>query len=247
MPRFFVHPEQIREDELIITEDAHHIKDVLRIQAGEVLEVCDGQGTDYQAEIENMTGEEIKCRILSQGPSVSESSIHITLFQGLPKSDKMEWILQKGTELGISSFVPVDMQRCVVRYDAKKEIKKTERFRKIAESAAKQSGRGRIPEVKEPQSFLQTVEDVKNYDLFLVPYEAGLDHSLKKTLNALPQMPKTVAILIGPEGGIDPGEVEALTGAGAKIVGLGPRILRTETAGMAAATMLLYHFDQMEL
>ena len=249
MHHFFVSPEQIGEYSVrIVGQDVNHIRQVLRMHTGDELVVRTGQDMkEYRCAIAQMDEQCIEAQILWTVELDTELPCRITLFQCLPKSDKMEWILQKGTELGISSFVPVDMQRCVVRYDAKKEIKKTERFRKIVESAAKQSGRGRIPEVKEPQSFLKTVEDVKNYDLFLVPYEAGLDYSLKKTLNALPHMPKTIAILIGPEGGIDPGEVEALTGAGAKIVGLGPRILRTETAGMAAATMLLYHFDQMEL
>ncbi|MBQ2462327.1 MAG: 16S rRNA (uracil(1498)-N(3))-methyltransferase, partial [Clostridia bacterium] len=243
----FVKPLQIQGDTVIVTEDAHHIKDVLRMQAGDTIEVCDGQGMDYTVRLETLSSERVTGRIEEQGPSTSEPAIHVTLFQGLPKSDKMEWILQKGTELGISSFVPVTMQRSVVRYDAKKDAKKTERFRKIAEAAAKQSGRGRIPEVQEVRSFQSVIGEVGKYDLFLVPYEAGLEHSLKRTLSSVPAMPKTVAILIGPEGGIDPKEVDALTEAGAQVVGLGPRILRTETAGMAAVTMLLYHFDQMEL
>ncbi len=246
MPRFFVNDIPENPQTILITEDAHHIQHVLRMHVGEELTVCDGQGMDSHAQIQEFTENGVLCKVLSQEPSAAEPQIHVTLFQGLPKSDKMEWILQKGTELGISAFVPVAMQRSIAKYDSRKDAKKLDRWQKIAESAAKQSGRGRIPAVKETISLQKAADSVRDYDIFLVPYEMGLDHSLKACLQKLDKMPKTAAVLIGPEGGIDAAEVQMLEAAGARIVGLGPRILRTETAGIAAATMLLYHFDQMK-
>lgn len=246
MPRFFVDPGQIRDGLITVSEDAHHIQDVLRMREGDPLTLCDGEGMDYEARIEGFSEGQVLCRVLEQSVSASEPAIRITLFQGLPKADKMEWILQKGTELGISAFRPVAMQRSIVKADPKKENRKTDRYRKIALAAAKQSGRGQIPEVTDTVSFSEAVALVSQFDLFLVPYENGRERGLKTELNRLSSIPRTCAILIGPEGGIDPKEIEALESAGARIVGLGPRILRTETAGFTAATMLLYHFDQME-
>ena len=243
MPKFFVSPDQIREDQILITEDAHHIAHVLRMKPGDPLIVCDGQGTDYETEIETISDQTVVCHIGSRAISQAEPGIHITLFQGLPKSDKLEWILQKGTELGISTFVPVEMQRSVVRIEAKKEERKTERLRKIAEAAAKQSSRGIIPTVERAYRLDQVLGRMAEYDLFLVPYEGALDKPLKNVLEALPSQPKRAAILIGPEGGIDPAEIERLQQAGAVTVGLGQRILRTETAGPVAASLLLYHFS----
>ena len=243
VPKFFVSPEQIQGDEIRITEDAHHIKHVLRMQIGEQLTVCDGQGVDHISRIESMDDQIVVCHIESSIPSQAEPEIHITLFQGLPKSDKLEWILQKGTELGISAFVPVEMKRSVVRIESKKEARKTERLRKIVESAAKQSSRGIIPSVEESCSFDKVLARTAEFDLFLVPYEGALDRSLKPVLEALPAKPCKAAILIGPEGGIDPSEIERLKQAGAVPVGLGPRILRTETAGPVTAALLLYHFS----
>ena len=243
VPKFFVSPDQIREDQILITEDAHHIAHVLRMKPGDSLVVCDGQGTDFQTTIESISDQAVVCNIETKALSQAEPDIHITLFQGLPKSDKLEWILQKGTELGVSAFVPVEMQRSVARIEAKKEDRKTERLQKIIEAAAKQSARGVIPVVERACRLEQVIARMAQYDLFLVPYEGALDRPLKGVLEALSVRPKKVAILIGPEGGIDPAEVEKLVQNGAVTVGLGQRILRTETAGPVAASLLLYHFS----
>ena len=244
MPRFFVDLADVGPETIVIREDVHHIANVLRMREGDILTLCDGQGTDYETSIQAVQNDQILCRILSRERSQAEPLIQIALFQGLPKSDKMETILQKGTELGISAFIPVEMKRSVARSDAKKDPKKRERWQKIAESAAKQSGRGRIPTVEGTVSLAEILPQIANFDLFLVPYENGQEHPLKIVLNGK-EKPLKAAILIGPEGGIDPSEIEKLTQAGAVIVGLGPRILRTETAGPAASAMLLYHFDEM--
>ena len=243
VPKFFVSPDRIREDQILITEDAHHIAHVLRMKPGDPLIVCDGQGTDFRTAIESINDQAVVCHIETKAPSQAEPNIHITLFQGLPKSDKLEWILQKGTELGISAFVPVEMQRSVARIEAKKEDRNTERLQKITEAAAKQAARGVIPVVEHACRLDQVFARMAQYDLFLVPYEGALDRPLKGVLEVLPVRPKKAAILIGPEGGIDPAEVEKLVQHGAATVGLGPRILRTETAGPVAASLLLYHFS----
>lgn len=243
MPKFFVSPEQIQGEQIVLTEDAHHITHVLRMKPGTRLTVCDGQGTDHQVRIVSVDEQAVVCQIESSAPSLAEPDIKITLFQGLPKADKMEWILQKGTELGITTYVPVEMKRSVAHIEPKKEARKLERFRKIAESAAKQSGRGIIPEVESACMLDRVLARVHDFNLFLVPYEDALDHSLKQILNGLSEKPRTVGILIGPEGGIDPAEVDALVQQGAVLTGLGPRILRTETAGPMAAAVILYHFS----
>ncbi|MCR5006434.1 MAG: 16S rRNA (uracil(1498)-N(3))-methyltransferase [Clostridiales bacterium] len=243
MPKFFVSPDQIQGDQIRITEDAHHISHVLRMKIGDHMIVCDGQGTDHQCIIASIDDQAVTCHIESSLQSPSEPLVHITLFQGLPKSDKMEWILQKGTELGISAFVPVEMKRSVVRIEPKKEAKKLERLRKIAEAAAKQSSRGIIPCVEESCGLEKVLARASEFDLLLVPYEGALDQPLKQRLEALPETTRKIAILIGPEGGIDPSEIERLIRAGAVPVGLGPRILRTETAGPVTAALLLYHFS----
>lgn len=229
----------------MIREDAHHILHVLRKELGDHLTVCDGCGQDYECEILSASAEEIVCRIIEQHNSETEPTIRVTLFQGLPKAEKMEWVLQKGVELGISEFVPVSTERCVVKLDGKKSEGKLARWNKIAQSAAKQSGRGILPEVKNVVSIKQAIQSFDQFDLMLVLYEEERGRSLKEILRAVETVPKTVGIWIGPEGGFEPAEVKMLTEAGAVTAGLGPRILRTETAGMTAAAVILYEYDQM--
>ena len=245
MSRFFIHAEDIEGNILTIREDVHHILHVLRYKEGDQIEVCDRQGMDYIVKIVETNEDFIKCEILNEEKSSAEPEIEITLFQGMPKSDKMEWILQKGVELGISRFIPLWTHRCVVKYDQKKESGKISRWQKIVESAAKQSGRGSIPIVHNSVSLKECMQQVSDYDMVLLFYENAREQSLKAFLDRQETMPHRVAILIGPEGGWEPEEVAKLEDAGAITAGLGPRILRTETAGMTAATLILYHFDQI--
>ena len=237
--------EDVQGDSLVIREDAHHILHVLRKELGDHLTVCDGQGQDYECEIVQASAGEVCCRIIDQHPAETEPSVQLTLFQGLPKAEKMEWLLQKGVEIGISEFVPIAAERSVVKLDGKKAEGKISRWNKIAQSAAKQSGRGILPQVKDVLNVEQAIKTFDRYDLILVLYEEDRGRSLKAILRDQNSMPEKVALWIGPEGGFDPSEVDQLVKAGAVTAGLGPRILRTETAGMTAAALVLYEFDQM--
>lgn len=237
--------EDVQGDFLVIREDAHHILHVLRKEQGDRITVCDGQGQDYACEIFSAAAGEIKCRILKRYPCQAEPAVAITIFQGLPKAEKMEWILQKGVEIGVCGFVPVMTERSVVKLEQKKAEGKRMRWSKIAESAAKQSGRGVLPQVYPVASLKESIKTFDNYDLVLVLYEETKDQSLKKILRGMKERPQKIAVWIGPEGGWAPEEIETLQKAGAVTAGLGPRILRTETAGMAAAALILYEYDQM--
>lgn len=246
MPKFFAAREKITENQIIIdTEDVSHISRVLRLGEGDVLTVCDSQGTDYEAEIVSLGQKEIVCKINSRSASASEPNIRVTLFQGLPKASKMEYIIQKTTELGISEIVPVKLTRCVVKIDNKKdEAKKLERWQKISESAAKQSGRGIIPKISQIMTLDEIIEKSKEFDLFFVPYECEEQKKLREVLLSKKDV-KSVGFLIGPEGGFDIAETEKLRSAGIDTVTLGKRILRTETAGEAVLAMAMYEIGDI--
>lgn len=246
MPKFFAAREKITENQIIIdTEDVSHISRVLRLGEGDVLTVCDSQGTDYEAEIVSLGQREIVCKINSRSASASEPNIRVTLFQGLPKASKMEYIIQKTTELGISEIVPVKLTRCVVKIDNKKdEAKKLERWQKISESAAKQSGRGIIPKISQIMTLDEIIEKSKEFDLFFVPYECEEQKKLREVLLSKKDV-KSVGFLIGPEGGFDIAETEKLRSAGIDTVTLGKRILRTETAGEAVLAMTMYEIGDI--
>lgn len=232
-------------DSLVIREDAHHILHVLRKEMGDCITVCDGRGQDYDCEIVSASADEIHCKILKAYPAETEPQVKLTLFQGLPKAEKMEWLLQKGVEVGISEFVPVAAERSIVKLDRKKTEGKLARWSKIAHSAAKQSGRGVLPEVHTVMTVDQAIETFSDYDLILVLYEEDKGKSLKMLLREQRELPSKIALWIGPEGGFDPTEIQKLKRTGAITAGLGPRILRTETAGMIAAALVLYEYDQM--
>jgi 16S rRNA (uracil1498-N3)-methyltransferase len=246
MPKFFVTEDKIAENQIIIdTEDVSHISRVLRLGAGDCVTVCDSRGMDYEAEIVQMEQKQIICAVKSKKPSDSEPNIKVTLFQGLPKASKMEYIIQKTTELGISEIVPVKLARCVVKIDNQKdEKKKTERWQKISEAAAKQSGRGVIPKIDAIMTLDEVIEKSNEFDLFFVPYECEEQKTLKEILLSKPNV-KTVGFLIGPEGGFDIAETEKLHNAGIETVTLGKRILRTETAGEAVLAMTMYEIGDI--
>lgn len=246
MPKFFVLPEKVKEGKVIIdTEDVLHIKRVLRMSEGDELLICDSTGTDYETKISEIADKTIICDIISEKKSDTESEISITLYQGIPKGSKMELIIQKNTELGVTKIVPVSMKRCVSKLENQKaEEKKVQRWQKIAEEAAKQSGRGIIPEICMPQTLRQAAESMKESDLAFVPYECEEQNGLKPLLKSQSNA-KTVSFLIGPEGGFDVSEIEILKEYGISPITLGKRILRTETAGMAVTAMIMYEIGDI--
>lgn len=244
MPKFFVSPDKISDNKIIIdTDDVLHIKRVLRLSQGDEITVCDSTGTDYTATISVIADKHIECNIIDSVKNDTESNIKVTLFQALPKASKMEFIIQKTTELGIIRVVPCTLSRCVVKLDGKDAAKKVERWQKIADEAAKQSGRGIIPEISPVMSFRDAVDEMQKSDLCFVPYESAEDIRLKPVLNSNPA--KTISYMIGPEGGFSPEEAEYLKNRGIPLVSLGKRILRTETAGMAVLSMLMYELGDI--
>ena len=246
MPKFFIPHEKITDKQIIIdTEDVAHITRVLRLGVGDTVTCCDSRGMDYEVQIAETEPKRIVCDILSSKKSDAEPNIKVTLFQGLPKASKMEYIIQKTTELGISEIVPVKLSRCVVKIDNKKdEAKKLDRWQKISESAAKQSGRGIVPEVKGFMTLDEVINAAKDFDLFFVPYECEEQKTLREVLLSKENI-KTVGFIIGPEGGFDKAETEKLKNAGIPTVTLGKRILRTETAGEAVLAMMMYEIGDI--
>ena len=247
MPKFFVLPEKVNEDRCIIdTDDVAHITKVLRLKEGDSIVVCDSNGYDYEAVISSVEKNCVVCDIVSKTKSDTEPGVFVTLYQGIPKSSKMEYIIQKNTELGISKIVPCVMARCVSKIDGEKaEQKKTERWRKIAESAAKQSGRGIVPEITAPVTFKQAVEQMKEDDIAFAPYECEEQNRIKDVLKKYKKDIKNISFIIGPEGGFDPSEAELIKNSGIDTVSLGKRILRTETAGETVTAIIMYESDNM--
>jgi len=238
MRRFFC--ENITAATATITgDDAHHISRVLRMKAGDALSLCDGAGNEFDALITSVSPEAVVCALGERHASEVESPVKVTLFQCLPKTGKMELIVQKCTELGVFAIVPVHSARCVV-VPGKDYDKKRERYNRVALEAAKQSRRAMIPSVL-PLIELKKI-DVQSFNLFLVAYEDETAVSLKQALRAA-SAPASIALLVGPEGGLEEGEVAQLVKAGAKSISLGKRILRTETAGMAMLAQTLYEVE----
>lgn len=246
MPKFFTARENITDTQITIdSEDAKHIKKVLRMGVGDDITVCDGTGTDYSAKISVIEENRILCDIIKKTKCDAEPDINITLYQGLPKATKMDYIIQKNTELGINKIVPVKMSRCVVKLENKSaEEKKTERWQKIAYEAAKQSGRGIIPQVGQPMDIDEVIAEVQDDDLVFVPYECETQTRLKDIVTTT-HKPINISFIIGPEGGFDITEIEKIKAAGIKTITLGRRILRTETAASAVISMLMYALDEI--
>lgn len=224
---------------LLEGQEANHLARVLRAQPGQRVLLCDGKGTDYQAEILTATPAEVRLQILESRPSDSEPALAVTLYVGYPKQDKLEWIIQKGVELGAVRIVPFFCRSCVAR--PKKEEDKNQRYQRIALEAAKQSGRGLVPAVELPLSYSQLLERLAGHDAALFCYERG-GRPLKECIAGA----KDIAIVTGPEGGFFPEEAEAAREAGASWIGLGPRILRCETAPIAALAAVMALAGQLE-
>lgn len=244
MYHFYTEKTNINGDTIYITgDDVNHIKNVLRMKEGEEIIICDREGTDYHTKIQSLEKNEVVAKILSSGISEAEMPFRIHLFQGLPKKDKMEMIIQKSVELGVYRIIPVMTKRVIVKLDdKKKEEARNKRWQAISESAAKQSGRGIIPEVANCVSFRDAIKEAGEMNVVLIPYEnadsspKGMRESLEKISNI--PAGSDVAVFIGPEGGFEPSEVSDAVSNGAVPISLGKRILRTETAGMMLLSVI---------
>jgi 16S rRNA (uracil1498-N3)-methyltransferase len=244
MHHFFAKQENIYDDHIIIDgSDVNHIKNVLRLKAGDRLLVSCDANVDYYCTVVSLGEDEVRLGIDSVDEEGRELPSRIYLFQGLPKGDKMEFIIQKAVELGAYEIIPVAMKRSVVRFDQKKEQAKLKRWNAIAESAAKQSKRSHIPEVKPCMDFKAAVEYAKSLDVRLLPYECAEGMQATKELVARIQPGQSIGVFIGPEGGFDGGELELAASAGCDVITLGKRILRTETAGLMVLSVLMYHLE----
>lgn len=247
MYQFFVEPEQIDvagKNVIIRGNDVNHIKNVLRMRPGEEVAVSNGiDGREYRCGILALEEDCVRLELRFIKEDGVELPAKIYLFQGLPKADKMELIIQKAVELGAFQIIPVAMKRCVVKLDEKKADSKIKRWQGIAEAAAKQSKRGVIPTVAPVMSYAQAVKMASEMDLKLVPYELAEGMEQTKQLIESVKPGQRIAIFIGPEGGFDPEEIRAATEAGIQSITLGKRILRTETAGFTTIAWLMYQLE----
>lgn len=246
MYQFFVEPSQIQGNRIVITgSDVNHIKNVLRMKAGDEIAVSNGMdGKEYRCGIEAFAEDEIVCGLRFVKEDGVELPSKIYLFQGLPKADKMELIIQKAVELGAFEVIPVAAKRCVVRLDEKKAASKISRWQGIAEAAAKQSKRAVIPKVHPVLSMKEAVAYAQNMDVKLIPYELaeGMQHTKQMIEAVKPE--QSIAVFIGPEGGFEESEIQMAREAGIEPVTLGRRILRTETAGFTVISWLMYQLEQ---
>lgn len=244
MHRYFVDEGQILEDIIKIQgNDVRHIKDVLRLKIDDLIEVV-SEGFVYEVRIEHLSKSEISTRIIDKSKGKNEPRSKIRLFQGLAKGSKMETVFQKGTEIGIDEFYPLLTKRTVVKIEnEKKEKSKITRWNTITEDASKQAKRDKVPKVMDILSFDNMIQILKEEDNILVAYEDEQALSIKEVLKSMDN--NRVNIIIGPEGGFDPEEIEKLREIGGKVVSLGRRILRTETAGLVTAAVILYEKDDL--
>jgi 16S rRNA (uracil1498-N3)-methyltransferase len=247
MPKFFVKNDQINNGKInIIGEDAYHIKNVLRMRIDQELQICSVDTSEnFNVIIESINTNAIICNIKKIIETKTESKLDVHIFQGIPKSDKMELIIQKSTELGVKEITPVIMDRCIVKVDKNDCLKKIDRWQKIAEAAAKQSGRDSIPTINSFEKISNIYSVFSNYDMVIVAYENEKKTTLKQVLKDLKKKkscPK-IAIIIGPEGGIDTEEISNMKKNKAEIVTLGTRILRTETVALSVLSNIMYEFE----
>lgn len=239
MPRFFI--DGTADGRAYIAgADALHIAKALRMRPGEALTLCDGKGTDFEGVLETVTDRQVTVRITVSRPSQAEPTLAVTLYQGLPKGDKMDWIVQKAVELGVTAVVPVATRRSVARLEGKAD-KKQERWQRIAAEAAGQCGRGILPAVERPLSWNQALSRLSG-EPALVFYEGG-GRPLRERVTP---STRRLSVFVGPEGGFDPEEIDAFRRQGGGVATLGPRILRCETAPLAALTLLMHLSGNME-
>ena len=246
MPKFFVPTNQIEKDKIVIqNDDVNHIKNVLRAKVDDKIDICDyNTSKNYVCKIEEIEDKVIRCKIIEEIDSNVESEVKVSIFQGIPKADKMELVIQKSVELGAYDITPIEMKRCVVKLNEKDKTKKIQRWQKISEVTAKQSGRDIIPNINNIININKLCESLEKYDLVLVAYENEKINTLKNELTKIKNNKKVkIAVIIGPEGGIDKAEIEQLEKYSAKIVTLGNRILRTETVALSMLSIIMYELD----
>lgn len=253
LPRFFVAPGAIRPEGsgfrvTIEGDDAHHIRRVLRLRPGDALWVSDGTGKDYKGVIAETGGEGVSVVLEPPIPSPGEPGCRITLFQGLPKGDKMDWVVQKAAEIGITAVVPFAAARSVVTLSEAKAAARVERWTRIARAAAQQAARGRVPEIRPVTTLaaaLRTWREEAPGGLLVVPWEEETALGLRALLRQSAPVPGEIGIVIGPEGGLEQEEIAVCASFGGRPCTLGPRILRTETAGTVVAGLILYELGEM--
>lgn len=248
MPKFFIRDNQIEEEKIkIYGQDVNHIKNVFRKTIGDTIKVCNEDTKDnYLAKIVEINQNKVEAVILEKFKSNSEPGIFIHVFQGLPKADKMELIIQKSVELGVSKITPVSMRRCIVKIAPKDQMKKIQRWQKISEAASKQCGRNIVPIIDNVIKVKDICEFAKDYDSILVAYENEENNKLKCELQRLKNNKSNnlkIAIVIGPEGGLADEDVNYLKENGAKSITLGKRILRTETVALNIISIINYEFE----
>jgi len=246
MHRFYVEQDLIRDNYIsIIGSDVNHIKNVLRLRQGDEIVICNGQGKDYYCIINEVSDNEVVAAIDAVKDTAAELKSRIALFQGLPKKDKFELIIQKAVELGAAEIVPVMTGRVVVKLeDKKKEEKKLQRWQAIAMEAAKQSGRGIIPAVRSVHSFFDAIKALSRMELALIPYEKATDISITRELLGKIADYSRIGVFIGPEGGFEEEEIKLAMEHNIKPITLGRRILRTETAGLAILSMMMLMLEE---
>lgn len=242
MHKFFVETEQINNNKIkIVNEDYNHIANVLRMKNGDSVLITNKKSQEtFNCKIEKITANEVICNIINVENKNVEMNVNVDIFQGLPKADKMEYIIQKCVELGVHKIIPVNMKYCIAKI--KDEEKKNIRWNKIAEVAAKQCKRNVIPKIEKSININQLCCELKNYDLVILAYENEENITIKTVLKENKNA-KNIAVIVGPEGGLSADEVLMLKDEGAKVVSLGSRILRTETAPIAALSMILYEYE----
>ena len=245
MPRFHIRPEAIQADRIVFDEqETRHLARVLRLRPGDVVQVVDGQGTEFTVRLESVEARRAAGTILARSSSVTESPLAITLAQGIPKGDKMEWIVRSVTELGVCRIVPLLTERSIVRLEPGRWRDRARRWQRVAKEAAKQCGRAVIPSVEAPRSFQEFAAADWSVDLALCLWE-GEHRGLSEVLQATPGPVGSALLVVGPEGGLARQEVETLEAGGFKSAGLGPRILRTETAGPVGVSLLQARFGDL--
>lgn len=245
MSHFFITSGQIAGDQLtIIGDDVNHMKNVLRMRSGEAFTAADENGMFYHCEVEELEKQQVTAKVMWKEQGTSELSSKIYLFQGLPKSDKMELIIQKAVELGAYEIIPVATKRAIVKLDAKKEASKLKRWQAIAEGAAKQSGRMIVPQISEVKTFGEALQMAKSLDINVIPYECARGMEATREIFGNIKQGMSVGVFIGPEGGFEESEVEKAQEMNVKPVTLGKRILRTETAGLTTLSILMYLLEE---
>ena len=238
MPKFFLTPEEIQDSFMVLTGEQYNHAKVLRLKNGDAVTVCDGLGTDYNCTVSDVSDGRISLVVQSKDTSAAEPKVETTIYMAFAKADKFEHVIQKATELGVTELVAFPSARCVSRPDEKSLKKKLERWQKIAASAAEQSGRGRIPQVRTLPSYAAALNEAAQAELSVLFYENEDGHTFRAAIEKQPF--RTAALLTGPEGGLETAEVEAAQKAGLQVCTLGTRILRCETAPLCALSALMY-------